>query len=92
MKRRKVYICIATDQPDSLMRLRIDKAKVEIRKVNDIPVLPLTEKGRKMKLGRQIEQMMDADLVYFGRGWQNSKECTAVFEVAKVYEKKMMFE
>jgi hypothetical protein len=92
MKKRKVYICIATDLPNGLMRLRLEKAKENIEKVNDIPVMPLTEKGRRMKLGRQIDLMLCADLVYFGRGWQNSKECMAVFEVARVYEKKMMFE
>lgn len=38
-------------------------------------------------MGRDIAALLDCDMVYFCRGWLDSKGCLAEYKVAKVYNK-----
>lgn len=52
--------------------------------------LSLDEYSRQM--GNDIEAILDSDVVYFCKGWQNSKGCRAEYEVAQIYCKTLIFE
>ena len=44
------------------------------------------------KMGNDIEALLECDAIYLCRGWQNSKGCMAEFEVARIYNKQILFE
>ena len=44
------------------------------------------------KMGNDIEALLECDAIYLCEGWQNSKGCMAEFEVAKIYNKKIIIE
>ena len=44
------------------------------------------------KMGNDIEALLECDAIYMCEGWQNSKGCMAEFEVAKIYNKKIIIE
>lgn len=43
-------------------------------------------------MGKDIEAMLECDVVYMCQEWQNSKGCMAEFEVARIYGKLIIFE
>lgn len=43
-------------------------------------------------MGRDIEALLECDTVVFCRGWHQSKGCQAEFEIAKIYDKDIIFE
>lgn len=92
MKRsRKIYISIPEDEKPELLRLKVERVSVDINRVNDKPVTALHE-GEAKELHEQVKMMMDADVVFFMRGWQHSRSCLALFEIAYLYGKEVMFE
>lgn len=44
------------------------------------------------KMGNDIEALLECDVVYMCKGWQNSKGCMAEFEVARIYGKEIIME
>ena len=44
------------------------------------------------KMGNDIEALLECDAIYMCEGWQNSKDCMAEFEVARVYGKEIIME
>ena len=44
------------------------------------------------KMGNDIEALLECDAIYLCEGWQNSKGCMAEFEVARIYNKQILFE
>ena len=44
------------------------------------------------KMGNDIEALLECDAIYMCEGWQNSKGCMAEFEVARIYNKQILFE
>lgn len=44
------------------------------------------------KMGNDIEALLECDAIYLCEGWQNSKGCMAEFEVARIYNKKIIIE
>lgn len=40
-------------------------------------------------LGRCIQLMAEADLVYFARGWENARGCRIEYACAEAYDKEM---
>ena len=44
------------------------------------------------KMGKDIEALLECDAIYLCEGWQNSKGCMAEFEVARIYNKQILFE
>lgn len=47
-------------------------------------------RNRIFMLGRSIELLADADLVYLSKGWQDSNGCMVEYEIAKRYNIKMV--
>ena len=43
-------------------------------------------------MGKDIEALLECDDIYLCEGWQNSKGCMAEFEVARIYNKQILFE
>lgn len=41
-------------------------------------------------MGRCIEALLECDAVFFVPNWQESKGCMAEFELARIYEKKIL--
>lgn len=41
-------------------------------------------------MGRSIEALLECDAVFFVPNWQESKGCMAEFELARIYEKKIL--
>ena len=69
----------------------IDLSNFEIIDNYHHPEIP-ENAGRLMRLGRRlmrlgggIQQMADADLVYFCKGWESSKECQIEKDICKTY-------
>lgn len=95
--KRRIYISIpVTGRPMELTRIKAEEVKATIRRTGDIPACPLdlTDEGDDYAacMGKCIEEMLRCDAVYFVRGWQSSRGCTAEYETARVYGKEMMFE
>lgn len=42
-------------------------------------------------LGKSIEMMANADVVYFAKGWENARGCLIEHECAKKYGKHVMY-
>lgn len=95
-KKKRVYISLPiSGRPMELVKLKVKEVKELIGK-NHTPVSPLdinkglTDYAKCM--GNDVETLLNCDVVYFVRGWQTSKGCTAEYEIAKIYEKELMFE
>jgi len=43
-------------------------------------------------IGYDIKYLLRSEVVFFCKGWQNSKGCMLEFAAAKIYGKEMMFE
>lgn len=57
--------------------------------VPDIGLKP-ESRDRIFLLGRSIQLLADADLVYLAKGWQDSNGCMVEYEVAKRYGMKII--
>ena len=104
MKRKRIYISIPISGHD----LEEVKAKARdirecilwdelgIEKSLDIitpfDVCPEPDKPYSYYMGKDIEALLECDAIYLCEGWQNSKGCMAEFEVARIYNKEIMFE
>ena len=97
-KEIKCYISVPITGWDmKLVKTWIGQAKEELAKNGYVPVSPLDVSPCQyapysFHMGKDIEALLECDAVYFIRGWQTSKGCNAEFEVAKIYNKKLMFE
>lgn len=60
--------------------------------VSPLEVSPNPDTPYSEHIGNDIAALLECDAVLFLRGWDTSKGCNAEFEVAKIYEKKLMFE
>lgn len=60
--------------------------------ITPFDVCPETDKYYSYYMGRDIEMLLECDVVYFCKDWQNSKGCMTEFEVAKIYGKEIIFE
>lgn len=43
-------------------------------------------------MGRDIEALLECEIVFFSKGWQQSRGCRAEYEIAKIYDKEIIFE
>ena len=96
-KRKRIYISIPiTGHVMELVRMKAEEVKTEIRRRMDIPSSPLdlADKNESYAscMGKCVEELLQCDAVYFVRGWQSSRGCTAEYEIARIYGKELMFE
>ena len=104
MKRKRIYISIPISGHD-LEEVK-DKARdiracmlwdeLGIEKGLDVitpfDVCAEPDKPYSYYMGKDIEALLECDAIYLCEGWQDSKGCMAEFEVAKIYNKKIIIE
>lgn len=69
-----------------------DKYPKEVKVITPFNVCSEPDKPYSYYMGKDIEALLECNAVYFCKGWQNSKECMAEFEVARIYGKEITFE
>ena len=94
----KIYISIPISGHD------LEKVKEKVRKariwvsywyqdvITPFDVCPEPDKPYSYYMGKDIEALLECDAIYLCEGWQNSKGCMAEFEVARIYNKQILFE
>lgn len=96
--KKKVYISIPISGKDiTEVKLHLDYVKNRLASdfcepVTPFDVSPDSNASYAEHMGRDIQALLECDVVFFCIGWQNSKGCQAEYEVAKIYGKKMVFE
>ena len=84
----KTELEVMKERNDALITLQticgIDLSNFEIIDNYHHPEIP-ENAGRLMHLGRSIQQMSDADLVYFCKGWKSAKGCRIEKEICEEY-------
>ena len=63
-----------------------------LRVVTPFDICPESDKPYSYYMGKDIEALLECDAIYMCEGWQNSKGCMAEFEVARIYNKQILFE
>ena len=107
MKRKRIYISIPISGHD-LKEVKEKARVVRVRLLYDVfglkkgchrpdvitpfDVCPETDKPYSYYMGKDIEALLECDAIYLCEGWQNSKGCMAEFEVARIYNKQILFE
>lgn len=96
--KKKLYISIPISGKDiTEVKLHLDFVKNRLvsklyEPVTPFDVSPDSNASYAEHMGRDIQALLECDAVFFCRGWQDSKGCQAEYEVAKIYDKKMVFE
>ena len=101
----KVYISLPITGLDyEVQKLVAEQAAERIRAMGNEPVNPfdvpcpdkigsLTEEQLwAYYMGRDIEQLLLCDAIYFCDGWVKSKGCNIEYLIALLQQKKMLFE
>lgn len=63
-----------------------------IKVITPFDVCPEADKPYSYYMSKDIEALLECDVVYMCKGWQNSKGCLAEFAVAKIYGKEIIME
>lgn len=63
-----------------------------IKVITPFDVCPEADKPYSYYMGKDIDALLECDVVYMCKGWQNSKDCLAEFAVAKIYGKEIIME
>lgn len=63
-----------------------------IKVITPFDVCPEADKPYSYYMGKDIDALLECDVVYMCKGWQNSKGCLAEFAVAKIYGKEIIME
>ena len=107
MKRKRIYISIpisghdleevkakARDISESLLCdvFGFKKGRNRPGVITPFDVCPEPDKPYSYYMGKDIEALLECDAIYLCEGWQNSKGCMAEFEVARIYDKQILFE
>ena len=107
MKRKRIYISIPISGHDLEevkakardIRERLLWDVFELKKGQNRPdvitqfdVCSEPDKPYSYYTGKDIEALLECDAIYLCSGWQNSKGCMAEFEVARIYNKQILFE
>ena len=107
MKRKRIYISIPISGHD-LEEVKAKARDISERLLCDVfgfkkgrnrpdvitplDVCPEPGKPYSYYMGKDIEALLECDVIFLCEGWQNSKGCMAEFEVAKIYNKKIIIE
>ena len=107
MKRKRIYISIPISGHDieEVKAKAIDIIErllwdvFELKKGRNRPdvitlfdVCPEPDKPYSYYMGKDIEALLECDAIFLCEGWQNSKGCMTEFEVARIYNKQILFE
>ena len=107
MKRKRIYISIPIsgyDLEEDKEKARYISERLlwdvfELKKgchrpdvITPFDVCPEPDKPYSYYMGKDIEALLECDAIFLCEGWQNSKGCMAEFEVARIYNKQILFE
>ena len=107
MKRKRIYISIPISGHDieevkgkaidiierllwDVFELKKGRHRPDV--ITPFDVCPEPDKSYSYYMGKDIEALLECDAIYLCEGWQNSKGCMAEFEVARIYNKQILFE
>lgn len=92
----KIYVSLPISGHDiKETKEYVEKVKKFLEEKGDEIVTPFdacNEEGKSYSyyMGRSIEALLECDAVFFVPNWQESKGCMAEFELARIYEKKIL--
>ena len=102
---KSIYISIpitGTDINKTMKRAEQIKGSLshgKTRVVTPFDVVPLSDiedmpekEAYSYCLGKDIEALLNADVVFFCKGWDFSNGCRAEHKVAEIYHKELIFE
>ena len=107
MKRKRIYISIPIsgyDLEEVKEKARYISERLlwdvfELKKgqhrpdvITPFDVCPEPDKPYSYYMGKDIEALLECDAIYLCEGRQNSKGCMTEFEVARIYNKQILFE
>lgn len=97
MSKKKIYISLPiTGQPIVEARRKAQAIKTEISKMGHVVITPFDVCPKKdmpysYYMGKDIMALLECDAILMMPGWSASKGCMAEFEVAKIYNKELLF-
>lgn len=95
MKKKKMYISLPiSGLPIKEVALEAERYKLMFKEdgfevVTPFDVNPEPGKPYSYYMGKDIETLLECDAIYLAPGWQNSKGCTAEYEIARIYGKEI---
>ena len=69
-----------------------DRYPKPLQVITPFTVCPEADKSYSYYMGKDIEALLECDVVCFCGGWQNSDGCMLEFAAAKIYGKEIFFE
>lgn len=69
----------------------VEKYPKPLQVITPFTVCPDSDKPYSYFMGKDIEALLECDIVYFCEGWQNSDGCMLEFAAAKIYKKEIRF-
>ena len=96
MKRKRIYISIPISGHDlEEVKEKARKAKICVSHWYDV-ITPFDvclepDKPYSYYMGKDIEALLECDIVCFCEGWQNSDGCMLEFAAANIYKKEIKF-
>lgn len=96
--KKRIYISLPiTGEDIEKVKARAEEVKVRLTNNGMNAITPFDVCDEKDKpysyyMGRDIEALIDCDMIYMCKGRHKSKECQAELHVAVVYEKEIIFE
>lgn len=70
----------------------VEEMPKPLQVITPFTVCPDSDKPYSYFMGKDIEALLECDVIYMCKGWQNSKGCMAEFEVARIYGKEIIME
>lgn len=90
-RKKTAFIMCNPENPENATR-QTEKAISNLSGVYDILTIEQYYCPDTMILGIAVENVADCDMVYLCKGWQMNRCSLAVFEVARIYNKTIIFE
>lgn len=92
----KVYISLPISGfPVPIVKERAEIYKKELQDNGYEAITPFDvcnepERSYAYCMGKDIEALLECDAIYLAPGWHGSKGCTAEYEVARVFNKRII--
>ena len=69
----------------------VERYPKPLQVITPFVVCPESDKPYSYYMGKDIEALLECDIVCFCEGWQNSDGCMLEFAAAKIYKKEIRF-
>lgn len=90
MAKKRLYISIPiTGHPIDEVKKRVEAYKnlwcKKYEVITPFDICPEQDKPYSHYMGKDIEALLECDLIYMSPGWVHSKGCNAEYQIAKIY-------